>query len=159
VGTIYHEVWINASREAVYDAITSQDGLDGWWGKVVSAEPQVGSVVEFDHGHGDLLRMRITDLVPNERLGWKCVTDFSDPRNPASEWLGTRILFELEDGGPTGFGPLDAHFEDGPITILHFRHIGWPDDARWFAFCNYAWGVTLSGLEAQCTKQESVAEM
>jgi hypothetical protein len=152
---IHHEVWIGASREAVFDAIASRGGLDAWWGPVVNAEPKTGSVVEFDHGHGDLLRMKIIDLVPNERLEWECVSNFTYPGNPASEWTGTRLSFDLEDGDETGFEPLDAHFTGDKITILHFRHTGWADDSRWLAFCNYAWGVTLSGLEAQCMKQES----
>jgi uncharacterized protein YndB with AHSA1/START domain len=155
---IHHEVWINASRETVFDAITCQEGLDAWWGPVVNAELTVGSVVEFDHGHGDLLRMKIVDLVPNERLEWECVSNFTYPGNPASEWTGTRLIFELTDGEKTGFDSLDAYFPDGTITVLTFRHTGWADDSRWLAFCSYAWGVTLSGLEAQCTKQESVGK-
>jgi len=155
VETIRHEVWINASRNTVFKAITSREGLDAWWGKVVNTDPQVGSMVEFDHGLGDLLRMRIIDLVPDDRLGSKCVSDFSEPSNPASEWLGTRLFFELADGERTGFEPIDSHITRDRLTILRFRHTGWPSESRWFGYCNYAWGVTLEGLANYCEKEES----
>lgn len=153
--TIYHEVWIDAPRETVFQAISTREGLDGWWGPVVSVGSEVDSVVTFDHGQGDLLRMRITDLVPDRRIAWKCVTDFTDPRNPASEWLGSRLSFDLEDGGRTGFGPIDSAFRNDRITILRFRHGGWPENSRWFGFCNYAWGVTLEALSSYCVDAAS----
>jgi uncharacterized protein YndB with AHSA1/START domain len=150
--TIHHEVWINAGRDAVFDALTARERLDAWWGKAISAEPRVGHVIEFDHGLGDLLRMRIVDLVPGERLVWKCVTDFLDPGNPASDWLGTRLTFDLRTVRGEDVGQLLAPLVTGEeMTVLDFRHSDWPSDARWSAFCNCAWGVTLeSGLKAHC---------
>ena len=96
MSAIRHEVWINADAKTVFDALTTQPGLDSWWGKALSAEPKVGHVVEFDHGHSELLRMRITDLDPNKRVVWRCVSDFTDPAYPGSEWLGHELHFELE---------------------------------------------------------------
>ena len=29
------------------------------------------------------------------------------------------------------------------VTVLRFRVTGWPDEARWYGFCNAAWGETL----------------
>jgi uncharacterized protein YndB with AHSA1/START domain len=146
---MHHEVWINAPRAVVYEAITSRDGLDAWWGPVTDAGVHVGEEVRFDHGLGDLLRMRIADLGPGERVVWECVSEFTDPANPASEWRGTTLSFELTDGGPTGFEPIDSHLS-GPVTILNFRQTGWPDQSRWCGFCNYGWGVTLEGLANHC---------
>ena len=90
--TMRHEVWIKADKQTVFDAIATQDGLNHWWGRAVSAEPKVGHVVEFDHGHGAPILMRITDLEPNERLVWRCVSDHPDPEYPGSDWLGTTQL-------------------------------------------------------------------
>jgi uncharacterized protein YndB with AHSA1/START domain len=151
--SIRHEVWINADRASVFDAITSKQGLDSWWGPVVNVEAELGFTVEFDHGLGDLMRMRITDLVPNERLEWTCVSEFTDPRNPGSEWRGSRISFELRDGKRTGFGPIDQSLTGEHVTILSFEHAGWPDGSRWLAFCNYAWGLTLQGMAKYVTEQ------
>ena len=138
MGTIRHEVWIDAPRENVFQAITERRGLDAWWGPTLTGEPQVGYVVEFGHlGPGSPpLKMRIMDLVPNERLLWRCISDFIEPENPASEWLGTQLLFELKAG-------------DG-VTVVQFQHTGWPKGARWYPFCNYQWGVALTSLKHYC---------
>ena len=148
--TIRHEVWINADKDTVFDALTTQAGLDGWWGKAVSAEPKVGHVVDFDHGHGELLKMRITELVPNDRLVWKCVSDHADPGYPGSDWLGHELRFELASASddPRSGRLLELLFENQSheqITMLRFEQEGWKDDDRWRAFCNSAWGATLDG--------------
>jgi len=139
VESMEHEVWLNAEREKVFGALTTREGLDAWWGKVMNAEPRIGAVVEFDHGLGDPLRMEITDLVPNERLTWKCVSDFSDPGNPASEWRGQTFLFEL-----TRRGDVELLGTKQNVTVLRLRVTGWPPEARWYGFCNAAWGQTLN---------------
>ncbi len=66
--TIRQEVWIEAETETVFEALTIREGLDAWWGPVSTAEPRVGSIVEFDHGLGEPIRMEITELV-SERAG------------------------------------------------------------------------------------------
>jgi uncharacterized protein YndB with AHSA1/START domain len=152
--TIYHEVWINADRSTVFDAISTQKGLDSWWGKVSEFEPRVGEIIEFDHGLGAPLRMRITDFVPDKRFGWECVSKFANPANPGSEWLGTRFTFELRDGGKIGFDKIDASLGDS-VTIVEFRHSRWPETARWIGFCNYAWGVTLLSMAQRCEANET----
>jgi uncharacterized protein YndB with AHSA1/START domain len=134
-----HEVWIGAAREKVFAALTTKDGLDGWWGKVIQAEPRVGAVVEFDHGLGAPLRMEITELVPDERLTWECISGFGDPSNPASEWTGQTFRFEL---APRGHVELLGAKHD--VTVLRLHVTGWPENARWYGFCNTAWGQTLS---------------
>jgi uncharacterized protein YndB with AHSA1/START domain len=150
------ETWIAADRDTVFDTLTTREGLNAWWGEALAAAP-LGEVVEFDHDLGDILRMRVTDLVPGERVGWRCITEFTDPGLPGTEWLGHRITFQLE---PVGDGPEHAWMRErtgiGPNgTILRLRHEGWTDDARWFGFCANAWGVTLAGLAEACAARVS----
>jgi uncharacterized protein YndB with AHSA1/START domain len=104
VGIIEHEVWINARRETVFNVISTREGLDSWWGPVVSASSEIGAVIEFDHGHGEPIQMRVVDYASGERFEWENVNTFTDPVNPASEWSGTSISFDLRDGHPTGAG-------------------------------------------------------
>lgn len=136
---LWHEVWIAAPAERVFDALTTKGGLDGWWGPVVAAEARIGYVVEFDHGLGEHLRMEIVDVVPNRRVTWRCVSVFDDPTNPASEWFGQTLRFDLAARG-------DVALLGGTqnVTVLTFRNDGWPADSRWCGFCNAAWGETLS---------------
>jgi uncharacterized protein YndB with AHSA1/START domain len=160
MNAIRHEVWINADKSRVFDAITTQTGLDHWWWKALSAEPKVGHVIEFDHGHEELLEMRVTELVPDERVSWKCVSDLTDPGYPGSEWLGHDLTFELRSAADDPLSQrlleilFDADADAGEgvgVTILRFDHEGWSSDDRWCAFCNSAWGATLNGpLKSYC---------
>src|SRR5215216_6986905 len=95
-----HEVWIDADADTVFEALTTKRGLDRWWGKVVEAEPRVGSVVEFDHGLGAPLRMQVTEIVPNERVAWTCISTFRDSTNPASEWDGQTFVWQITPRRP-----------------------------------------------------------
>jgi uncharacterized protein YndB with AHSA1/START domain len=156
MNTIRHELWIDADRSKVFEAITTRDGLDAWWGKALNAEAQVGSLVEFDHGLSEPLRMRVTELLPGDSVAWTCLSEFSDPGMPGSEWLGHELRFDVEPGGE---GPDSAWLRDrldldgvGSFTVLRFSHAGWEDDSRWFAFCNSGWGVTLDGLKRYCER-------
>jgi hypothetical protein len=136
--SLEHEVWLAADTEHVFEALTTVEGLDSWWGRVVSAEPRIGFVVEFDHELGEPLRMEITDLVPNERLAWKCISDFSDATNPASEWRNQTFVFELSPRGPIYLLGVMQH-----VSVLRFRNAGWRPGARWHGFCNTGWGEAL----------------
>ena len=143
--TIEHEVWIAADQDRVFEAITTREGLDAWWGPCVAGEPKEGFVIELDHSLGDLLRFEITELVPNERVVWTCASTFDDTSNPAAEWRGQRLTFDLQ--------PRRDHALLGvprDVTVVRFQQT-WPDDARWRGFCNAAWGQTLhNGLKDHC---------
>jgi uncharacterized protein YndB with AHSA1/START domain len=153
--TIQLETWIKASRSTVFAALTTEDGLNAWWGKCLDAEPAVGHLVVFDHGLGGTLNMRITELVADQRLAWRCVSEFTDPANPASEWLGTTLTFDLVAGHDDPARPwMGARLGLEPgadLTILRFRHTDWPATNRWSPFCASAWGVTLDALAAHYT--------
>jgi uncharacterized protein YndB with AHSA1/START domain len=155
MSAIQHEVWIRAGKQVVFDAVTTQQGLDAWWGTALNGAAQVGEVVQFEHGLGEPLRMQVMDVVPAQLVEWECISDFEDPGSPASEWSGHRLRFELETA-PTDTRHawlrerLFAEHPDDEITILRFRHAGWSPDDRWFSFCNTAWGVTLVGIQQHC---------
>jgi uncharacterized protein YndB with AHSA1/START domain len=134
-----HEVWLDAPADAVFAALTTKEGLDRWWGPVTNAEARVDSVVEFDHGLGAPLQMEITELVPNERVTWRCISAFSDPSNPASEWRGQELRFDLAP-----YGEVELLGTTQKATVLRLRITGWPANARWYGFCNAAWGQTLN---------------
>ena len=158
---IHLESWVGAERDAVFQAITTRDGLDAWWGRALDAEALVGAVVVFDHGLGDLLRMEVVDLARPNRVAWRCLSDFSEPSNPASEWLGTTISFELragqDDPAAEWLGSkigIDA--SAGEFTIIDFRHSGWPSQSRWRPFCDWSWGQVLTDLGRHCDAGQAV---
>src|ERR1700674_240575 len=111
-----HQVFVNAPPEKVYDAISAQDGLRGWWTTDSVAEPRVGSVAEFGFGkRKTLFRMSILELSPSRRIVWECLGD-------VDEWKGTRLIWEMTPK------------EQG--TELRFTHGNWRSTDGWFATCN-----------------------
>jgi uncharacterized protein YndB with AHSA1/START domain len=134
---IRHELWIATDTMRVFNALTTKEGLDFWSGPALAATPEIGSVV---------------DLVPGERLTWRCITDLDDPGMPGSEWLGHRIAFELEAGsddhGSTWLRERLGVSAQAGFAILRFR--SWSSDSRWFAYCNASWSAMLDGLKRHC---------
>ncbi len=151
--TMEHEVWIKADPNEVFTALTTKEGLDAWWGPVLSAEPRIGSV-EFDHGLGAPLWMEITDPRPEREARVALRFRVSDPSNPASEWRGQELVVEL-----AARGPIELLSVKHDVTVLRFRVTGWPAKARWYGFCNTAWGETLAQNSSVLCKTASPAEL
>ncbi len=128
-GRIYHQVLIKADKHTVYDAVTLQTGLSKWWIAQCIAMPEVGFVNEFRLGEYVNNRMKITDLVEDERVEWECIKG-------DEEWVGTHIIFNI------------AHH--GDYTKLDFRHTGWSGQSEFFATCNYHWARHLQMLVDYC---------
>lgn len=88
-------MWIASDAGAVYDALTTREGLDAWWGEAVTATPEEGSTITFDHGLGAPMLIKVTRLVPKERVEWRFSSRFDDPENPASEWFGQSFVWDI----------------------------------------------------------------
>lgn len=121
-------VTIKTNPQKIYDAITTQEGLAGWWAKQTIAKPEVGFVNVFTFG---TIRneMVVTRLNPNKKAEWKCIQSID-------EWIDTNISFDLEE-------------KDGK-TILRFAHSNWKDTTDLFAFCTYDWSRFLGSLKSLC---------
>jgi uncharacterized protein YndB with AHSA1/START domain len=147
--TLYHQVWIDAPVQRVYEALATADGLGRWWAPHTATATEAGLVLAHDPGpeHGPVL-MKVLDTVPNTRVEWEIVSTHPR-RSPASAWTGTRILFELAEKGNPGsrLGVMGG----GPtMAVLDFRHSGWDERSEYLGFCNFAWGETLLMLKRWC---------
>jgi uncharacterized protein YndB with AHSA1/START domain len=109
-------VRIGASAEQVYEAITTLDGLRGWWTPLVTGTPDVVSAeVRFEfEGLEEHILMRVEELDRPRKVGWRCLTHTSFP-----EWNGTWVVFAIE-----------APDSDG--CELTLRHIGLAPDWDYF---------------------------
>src|SRR5215216_4032565 len=121
-------VVIKATPEKVYNSVTTQEGLQGWWCKQTTAKPEQGFVNVFTFGK---IRneMKITRLTPNKRVEWKCI-------NSTEEWIGTEFFFDIEE-------------KDGK-TILRFSQAGWRSMTDTFAGSTYDWAIFLKSLKSFC---------
>ena len=112
-----------AEPRVVYEAITTPEGLRGWWTVDCDVNPEVGGVHTFRFEGVVFNAMQVAELVPNERVRWTCVEGWS-------EWLGTEVVFSLtetEDGG----------------TELLFEHRGLTPALKCYKMCGQGWDTFI----------------
>lgn len=130
---------LRASSDAVFAALTTPRGLAGWWSDDcdVPTGPShaVGATVRvrFDCAKKDF---RIERLEPGRALEWRCTAAYIDlPQlERRSEWVGTRLRFEL------------APNPDGS-TALAFEHEGLEPTLECFELCRAGWQQFLGSLQ------------
>lgn len=125
---IRHNVVIKATPDKVYEAVTTQKGIESWWCKTTTAKPALGFVNIFIFGQYRN-EMKVSDLSPNKRTEWECIDSID-------EWIGTRISFDLE--------------EKNGNTLLRFVHGDWRAVTDTFADCNYNWALFMQSLKSFC---------
>lgn len=127
--SIYHRLLIKSPVEKVYQAITTQQGLAGWWTPDTIAAAEVGSVLRFGFGPDYFKEMKVLRLNPYSLVVWQCMKGFE-------EWVGTTLSFEL------------MPHQKG-CTLL-FHHDGWDKYSGEFASCSYDWALFFRSLRFLC---------
>jgi uncharacterized protein YndB with AHSA1/START domain len=121
---------ITASREKVYEAISSIQGLSNWWTLQTCGDSSPGGIIRFRFGEfGN--DMRVLSMRKNEWLLWECVDGPDD-------WIGTRISFQLDDNG------------NKARTRVRFEHGCWKTANDFFAGCTFTWGRYMESLRQYC---------
>ena len=124
---ILHKVGVTSSTpDEVYAALTTLDGLSGWWTENTDGGTAVGDVVHFRFQPGDI-DMTVGELDPGRHVLWQ-VTD--GPR----EWIGTTVNWELRP--------------DGEGTTVLFTHHGWREPVEFMHHCSTKWAVFLLSLKS-----------
>ena len=124
---ILHQVGVkDASADDAYRALTTLDGLSGWWTENTSGDPSLDGVIRFRFEPGDI-DMKVVAFDPASRVRWEVVD------GPA-EWIGTHVDFALEP--------------DGEYTLVRFRHEGWAEPVPFMHHCTTKWGVFLLSLKS-----------
>ena len=124
---ILHKVRVNqASKDATYQALTTCDGLAGWWTVDTTGDNRVGGVVKFRFGGGGF-DMEVLELDPGARVRWLVV-------DGPQEWIGTRIDFDLK--------------EDEGGTVVMFKHRDWKEPVEFMHHCSTKWAMFLMSLKA-----------
>ena len=119
---------IVASREQVLAALTTPDGVAGWWGTTSGSAGAVGDVLEVGFGTSRVITMQVASLEAG-RVEW-----FVERAPHTPEWDGTSIVFELAPAG------------DG--TELRFRHVGLTPQFECYEMCHAGWTHYLASLVA-----------
>ena len=123
---ILHRIGVASSSPAeVYAALTTLEGLSGWWARDTTGDTEVGGVIAFRFGPGGF-DMKVLEAVPGKRVLWEVVD------GPA-EWIGTHISWELR--------------QDGDYTIVLFEHLGWAEPVEFMYHCSTKWATFLLSLK------------
>ena len=123
---ILHRVGIKSSVDDAYRALTTVDGLSGWWTNNTRGESRVGGVLQFRFGAGGF-DMKVLELEPATSVLWQVV-------DGPEEWIGTKVRWDLQQ-------------RDG-YTIILFKHEGWREPVEFMHHCSTKWAVFLMSLKS-----------
>jgi uncharacterized protein YndB with AHSA1/START domain len=123
---ILHRVGVIASRDSVYQALTTAEGLAAWWTNDTRGGGAAGGVLEFRFEPGGF-DMSVLAASPSESVLWEVV-------DGPKEWIGTRISWELRT--------------EGDFTIILFAHQGWREPVEFMYHCSTKWATFLMSLKS-----------
>jgi len=116
---ILHRVGIVAEPMRVFTALTTVEGIRGWWSEDTHGDAAAGGAFQFRRN-----RLEVVHADPS-LVTWHY-------SGPAEEWVGTEIRFRLE-------------WRDGQ-TIVLFTHAGWREPGEFMHHCSTKWATFLLSL-------------
>lgn len=127
---INHRVGIKAPVSKVYAALSTVEGVAGWWTQQTSGSSKVGGTigVRFHSPDGKeigAMKMEVGALEPNKKVQWRFT---SGPE----EWVGTEVVYDLH--------------QDGDYTIVLFGHKHWRESDEFMSHCSMKWATFLLSL-------------
>jgi uncharacterized protein YndB with AHSA1/START domain len=116
-------ITVDASPAETYAAIND---VRAWWGQDVEGPTDVLGA-EFTFRGQDMHRslIKVTELVPGERVVWRVLDNHLTFVVDQTEWVGTTIRFDIS---PTDTG-----------SMIRFSHVGLLPEHECFEVCAPAW--------------------
>ncbi|MFI5131532.1 MAG: SRPBCC domain-containing protein, partial [Chitinophagales bacterium] len=116
---IIHRVGVKASLQKCYEALSTIEGISGWWTEQTSGTSQIGKtiVVKFFSPEGKELgsmNMKVKALEAEKKVQW---TITAGPE----EWINTDVIFDLH--------------QEEDYTIILFGHRNWREEVEFTAHC------------------------
>lgn len=128
---IVHRVGIKAPINEVYRALSTRDGVAGWWTTDTQGDSKPGGLLKLTFtADGKVLGgfgILVLELSPGKRVLWEVVD------GPA-EWIATKIDFELK--------------QEDDFAIVLFKHQGWKEPVEFMSHCSTKWAIFLMSLKA-----------
>lgn len=123
------EMVISAPVERVFAALTTLDGLAGWWTPEVSGSPESGGELTFGFGP-DKADLSVDEVGPPTSVVWTCLRHSKFP-----EWQKTTLIFAVRA-------------QDAGSAVVAFRHVGLIPTLDCYALCVRGWDHYLDSLGA-----------
>jgi len=124
---ILHRVAIKSAPNDAYRALTTLEGLAGWWTTETQGNCNVGGVIQFRFGTRGGIDMKVLELDPAKRVLWQVVGGPPD-------WIGTKVSFELS--------------QDDDFTIILFKHQRWKKPIEFMHHCSTKWALFLMSMKS-----------
>jgi hypothetical protein len=123
---ILHKIGVKSSSLSnAYKALTTLEGLSGWWTSNTQGESQAGGTIQFRFDAGGI-DMKVLELQPDKRVLWQVTAG-------PEEWIGTTVSWDLR--------------QEGDWTIILFKHQGWKEPVEFMHHCSTKWAVFLLSLK------------
>ena len=133
--SIFHDLFLNADLDKVYDTIVQPDHLINWWPLKCSGTPELGHIYNFYFTPEYDWYGKVQKIEKNKCFHIKMTQ--SDP-----------------DWDPTSFG-FDLQQEPNGIA-LQFWHIGWSECNHHFRRSSFCWAILLNGLKNYVEKGDII---
>ena len=119
-------VRVEASKDEVFRALTTLEGLSAWW-TPATGDPTTGGVITFTFGPQGAAVMRVDLADRDAGVRWttlECLVE---------DWVGTSQQFDL-----TGL--------PGGGTEIRFRHVGLTPELECYGDCKNGWDHFVDSL-------------
>ena len=114
------------------DVFAAINNVRGWWGEhVEGSNDKIGDEFIFRVRDVHYSKLRVVDLVPNEKVVWLVLENYMNFVHDQTEWVGTRISFEI--------------VRTGAETEVRFVHLGLTRKYQCFEACSGAWASLMRG--------------
>ncbi|MEW5675297.1 SRPBCC domain-containing protein [Flavobacterium enshiense] len=125
--TIYHDFTINVSKETIFEAISTPEGLNNWWTLRCSGAPALNEKYNLYFAEEYNWFAVISKFVANEAIEFKMT-------HAMAEWMPTSFGFKLEELKPNQ-------------TYVQFYHENWNEVSQEFRIASYCWANLLRQMK------------
>jgi hypothetical protein len=111
----------------VFHAINN---VRGWWSEgIEGGTGKAGDEFTYRYQDAHRCRIKVTELVPGERVAWRVLDNYFDFTQDKGEWKDTEIRFDISA-------------RDGK-TEIRFTHLGLVPAGECFDVCSNSWDFYL----------------
>ena len=124
--TILFDLYINASKEKIFDAFSLPKHLDNWWTLKSSGKPELDAVYNLNFTDEYNWFAKVSKVKQNDFF-------FLKMTEASTDWIPTTFGIELE--------------ESNNGTLLKFSHSGWQHNNHEYRNSSFCWAMLLNGLK------------
>jgi hypothetical protein len=116
-------ILVDESPKQMFDAIINPQA---WWSEEITGGTRKLND-EFNYHYKDvhICKFKLIELVTDQKVVWLCEENYFNFIKDQSEWVGTRVIFEI--------------LAKGNQTLLNFTHQGLVPAYECFEICENAW--------------------